>query len=49
MASYRVGNGAEWANGRSNLLCINEELDSGSMERSLAGGLLTAVGLLPAD
>jgi hypothetical protein len=58
MASRRIGKEAEWVNGRSNVLYINEGLDSGSMVRSLAGGLSTivigslcvvGVGLLPAD
>ena len=58
MASRRIGKEAEWVNGRSNVLYINEGLDSGSMVRSQVGGLSTivigsrcvvGVGRLPAD
>jgi len=58
MASGRIGKEAERVNGRSNVLYINEGLDSGSMVRILVGGLSTIVigsrsvagiGLLPAD
>lgn len=58
MVSGRIGKEAEWVSGRSNVLYINEGFDSGSMVRSLVGGLSTTVigsrcvvgiGLLPAD
>ena len=43
MASGRIGKEAERVNGRSNVLYINEGLDSGSMVRSLVVGLSTIV------